>query len=249
MRSEKLNPHVIGPGKEGHSENAHYKFIHEYRTKNIHDLDYTEYLKLHIYNPERNEEIEKLLKFERNSIQVEMLIYLKFWEADLIIKKLYQFTRAIHGEPYDWHFKIKESNRDSTVTGSRQEIIRLKIRDRLKEHSLPLHDHLKMCYNTQTRNSIAHSKYSFIGRNIHPNNYIKSDPSHQLRCLTFDQWVDMFNGTLVLYNEYIRLKGRVNDFYAAFKFVVNIPYLIHSAFSSPLLREIAKNHQLNQWLK
>jgi len=144
-----------------------------------------------------------------------MLIYLKFWEADLIIKKLYQFTRAIHGEPYDWHFKIKESNRDSTVTGSRQEIIRLKIRDRLKEHSLPLHDHLKMCYNTQTRNSIAHSKYSFIGRNIHPNNYIKSDPSHQLRCLTFDQWVDMFNGTLVLYNEYIRLKGRVNDFYAA----------------------------------
>ena len=41
---QKLNPHVIGPGSEGHSEQTHYAFIHKYRTMNISKLSYPEYL-------------------------------------------------------------------------------------------------------------------------------------------------------------------------------------------------------------
>ncbi len=102
-----------------------------------------------------------------------MLIYLKFWEADSTIKKLYQFVRILHGEPYDWYFKISESNRDKNSTGKRQDIILLKIRNRLKEFSSTLYQVIKDTYKTQIRNSIAHSNYSFLSRNIHLNNFIK----------------------------------------------------------------------------
>lgn len=148
------------------------------------------------------------------TIQLEMLIYLKFWEADLVIKKFYQLVRLLYGEPYDWHFKILESSRGSVGIGTRQEIIRKMIRERIKKISPPIYDLIKSTYKTQIRNSIAHSNYSFLGRNIHPNNYIAKDPSCQLRNVPFDEWIDIFHNTLILHNEYIRMKHTINTFYA-----------------------------------
>lgn len=210
----KLNPHVIGPGSEGHSEQAHYSFIHKYRTTNISEYTYPEYLKLHEWTQERKEEIDKLVDIEETSIQLEMLIYLKFWEADMIIKKLYQFTRILNGEHYDWYFKICESNRDKLCTGTRQDIIRKKIRDKIKSHSKILYQVIKDTYKTQIRNSIAHSNYSFLGRNIHLNNFIKDDPHSNISSLSFDEWVDIFHNTIVLHNEYIRMNNLINEHYA-----------------------------------
>jgi hypothetical protein len=65
---KKYNPHVIGPGPEGHSELAHYSFINKYRTTNISKLNYSEYLKLHEYTPERSKEIDELVDLEETSI-------------------------------------------------------------------------------------------------------------------------------------------------------------------------------------
>ncbi|WP_026969408.1 hypothetical protein [Algoriphagus terrigena] len=209
----KLNPHVIGPGAEGHSEQSHYSFIHKYRTTNISNLTYPEYLKLHDWTQERNKEIEELVDIEETSIQLEMLIYLKFWEADMIIKKLYQFARALNGEFYDWYFKVSESNRDRTSTGTRQDIIRKKIRDRVEPHSETLYRIIKDTYKTQIRNSIAHSNYSFLGRHIHPNNSIKDDPNASIKALSFDDWIDMFHNTLSLHNEYLRMDTLINERY------------------------------------
>lgn len=214
LSDKKYNPHVIGLGPEGHSELAHYSFINKYRTTNISKLNYSEYLKLHEYTPERSKEIDELVDLEETSIQLEMLVYLKFWEADMIIKKLYQFVRILHGEPYDWYFKVQESSRDKNSSGSRQDIIRLKIRDRLQKHSQIVCYLITNTYKTQIRNSIAHSNYSFLGRNIHPNNFIEGDPFAQLRYITFDDWIDIFHNTLVLHNQYIRMNNEINNFYA-----------------------------------
>lgn len=211
---KKFNPHVIGPGSEGHSEQAHYSFIHKYRTTNISKLTYPEYLKLHECTQERSKEIDELVDIEETSIQLEMLIYLKFWETDMIIKKLYQFTRALNGEFYDWYFKVSESNRDKTSTGTRQDILRKSVRDKIKPHSEKLYQVIKDTYKTQIRNSIAHSNYSFLGRHIHPNNYIKDAPHASIRALSFNEWIDMFHNTLVLHNEYIRMNNLINDHYA-----------------------------------
>lgn len=210
----KLSPYMIGPNDDGLSEQLHYKFIHEYRTNVISEISLQDYLKEVEYAPEKREKINNLTEFEGSSIQLEMLIYLKIWEADAFIKKFYQLARLISKESYDWHFKIQESNRDDGATGKRHEIIRTKIRDRFKEVLPNIYNSFKTAYLTQIRNSIAHSKYSFLGRNIHPNNYISTDKSSQLKNLPFDDWIKMFHETMVLYNEYIGLKNKINEYYA-----------------------------------
>lgn len=208
------NPHTLGIGDIGHSEIAHYKFIHQYRQAYIYKSTFTEYQKLLEYSPERSEEINELIDFEETTINVEMLVYLKFWESDSIIKKFYELVRIINGEPYDWYFKIQESSRDTSATGARQDIIRKAIRDRLKTDFPNIYTAIKTAYKTQVRNAIAHSKYSFQQRNIHIHNFIEQDPYSQIKNITFDEWITIFHLTIVIHNAYIRISNFVADEYA-----------------------------------
>jgi len=212
--TEKLSPYVIGPNSEGLSEQLHYKFIHNYRSNNIAKVHYPEYLKALEYSHDKRIEIDEAIEFEGTSIQLEMLVYLKIWEADAFIKKFYQATRLLHKEPYDWHFKIKESNRDTAATGNRDNIIRLLVRDKIKTSFPGIYSAFKNAFITQIRNSIAHSKYSFLGRNIHLNNFIASDPASQLKNVPFDQWVNIFHDTIIIYNEYLSLTQKINNHFA-----------------------------------
>ena len=210
---EKLNPHVIGIGVEGHSEQSHYSFIHKYRTTHISELDSVEYLKKFEWSQDRKTEIDELIEAEETTIQLEMLVYLKIWEADMIIKKFYELVKLLHGESYDWYFRISNSARDNNATGSRQDIWRLKIRDRLANISPPIYNLLKDTYSTQIRNAIAHSNYSFQDRSIQLLNFIKDDPASQLKSITFEKWTEIFHNTLLLHNEYISINNQINDFY------------------------------------
>jgi hypothetical protein len=212
--TEKLSPYIIGPDKEGHSEQAHYKFINQYRQNYLAEILYVDYLKEHEYSEEKRQQITDLTEFEELTIQLEMLVYLKFWEADMSIKRLYQLVRILSGESYDWHFKISESSRDKQKTGASHEIIRKMIRDKVKKVSPVLYEAIKLAYKSQIRNSIAHSNYSFLGRTIHPNNYIKDVEGAEIQYLTFDEWIDMFHMTLVLHNEMIRFEHKLSDYYA-----------------------------------
>jgi hypothetical protein len=209
----KFSPYVIGPGSEGHSEYTHFEFINEYRQSNVVDFSLNDYLESIKYTPEKREAIDKLVSYESTSIQIEMLIYLKFWEADLIIKKLYELTRIISGESYDWNFRINETNRDNNGTGTRQEIIRKKVRTKVKAESPLLSNWITKMYKTQIRNSIAHSNYSMLGRNIQLNNYIKEDPASQLHKISFDDWHEIFHRLLILHNEMIWLSHAIHDYY------------------------------------
>lgn len=210
----KLSPYVIGPGIEGISDNTHYEFINQYRHSNISKSTHKEHLKNVEYNRERQSEIDEVIQFESMSIQIEMLIYLKLWEADLMIKKLYNLTRLLKGELFDWHFKIHETSRDRNGTGTRQEIIRKKVRDKLKESQPVLSQWITDSYKTQIRNSIAHSNYSISGRTISLNNFIKEDSASQIHCISFDEWHTIFHKSLLLHNQLIWLANSINDFYA-----------------------------------
>jgi hypothetical protein len=210
----KFSPYVIGMGKEGWSEHTHFDFIDVYRRHSISKETYVEYIKKHQWDPTRQKEIEELTNDEGITIHVEMMIYLKIWEADLTIKKLYEFVRILNGEHYDWHFKISESNRDRSATGTRQDLIRNSIRDKIAPFSKQLNLILRETYLTQLRNSIAHSNYSFLGRHIHPNNYIETDPASQLKAISFDQWIDIFHNTIMLQNELIGLSNRIWKHYS-----------------------------------
>ena len=104
-QSEGYSRYVIGPGKHGFSEFTHNKFISQYRNQ-ICKFSFQEYLKQIKPDPTRKTDIEKLINLEEQSIQIEMLIYLNFWESDNIIKRLYQLVNIIHQNPYDWHFRL-----------------------------------------------------------------------------------------------------------------------------------------------
>ncbi|SDM62469.1 hypothetical protein SAMN05421813_11757 [Daejeonella rubra] len=211
---EKLSPYVIGPNHEGHSAHTHHDFIGEYIKQNLSTTPYEEYLQKQIYSKERKDEINKLQFEESISIQIEMLIYIKIWESDNFIKQLYEIVTLLNGEPYNWHFKIKETNRSAEGTGTRENIIRIKTRDRIK-HIIPkLYDSFKRTYKTQIRNSIAHSQYSILGRNINLNNKIEGDAAHPLRNISFDEWVDIFHETIVIYSQLQRIMLEVNINYA-----------------------------------
>ncbi len=211
--SEKMSPYTFGPNHEGHSEITHHDFIGEYVKRNISGKTLIDYLKNFEYSEDRREEIDRLNFDEFISIQTEMLIYLKIWESDTFIKKFFQLAKLSEGNAYDWHYKLMTTSREKGATGTRDVIIRSKIRDKFKVTIPRLYDAFKNTYNFQIRNSIAHSQYSILGRHIQLNNYVKEDRFSQLRGLTFDEWVDRFHETLVLYTLYHEFLDNVNSNY------------------------------------
>jgi len=212
---KKLSPYMIGLTSEGISAYTHYEFIHNYRTNAIVDFSYSKYLEdLKNRVSETKEGLEQIQRLEEQSIHLEMLIYLKIWEADLFIKRYYQIVRLLQGLSYDWHFKIAESNRDEEATGKRHTIIRQKVRDVFQNEFPAIYQSFKVAYKTQVRNSIAHSKFSFQSRHIHLDNYIQSDPASQLKVITFDEWIEMFHYTMILYNEQIGFIEKARSYYS-----------------------------------
>jgi hypothetical protein len=245
---KKFSPHVIGPGISGHSEFTHYDFINQYRHSNISNISYPGYLEKVKYSPEKKDEIDKLLSFENTSIQIEMLIYLKIWEADLMIKKLYELTRIINGETYDWYFSVAESSRDKSATGTRQDIIRKLIRDKIAPKTQFFSDWITSIYKTQIRNTIAHSNYSISGRTISLNNFIKEDPASQLHSLTFDEWHEIFHKLLLMHNEYLWLGNTINSIYAdKFKKGEKIEILITEKNGKQYTHELDYRLEFNDW--
>lgn len=232
---ENKSPYMIGLNDEGHSDLLHYKFIDDYRKKSISNLNYDEYLAKHIWSDENAKAIKDLTEEEGMSIQLEMLVYLKIWEADLFIKKLYQLVNLSLGEPYDWHFKIKESNRNQEpTTGKREEIIRKKIRDKIKSIYPKLYSAIENAYKTQVRNSIAHSTYYFAGRYIHLGNYIKDDMHSQLQVLSFNDWIDMFHDTIVIYNQLIGFTNGIDALYSKVAYDNNLLFQVRLHKQDPI---------------
>jgi len=202
---EKLSPYVMGPGNEGHSEQTHHDFIGRYIKENIQVQSSKDYLDSVKYDSNRINHIQELENAEAYSIQQEMLIYLKIWESDAFIKSFYQLAKIANAEPYDWHFKIKENPSDNNATGSRGEIIRNLIRNRFKTILPKLYNSFKISYKSQVRNAIAHSQYCALGRYISLNNYDATSKYNILPSVAYDDWIDMFHETIVIYSSYNRM--------------------------------------------
>ncbi|RYX82387.1 hypothetical protein EON73_04340 [bacterium] len=200
-------PYCIGSFDEGHSEDTQTIFIDEYRNTYIANYSYSNYLKEIRWTEENSQKVNSFKEMESISVQIEMLIYLKFWEADLIIKKLNHFVSILNGEAFDWKFKIPKNS-----AGARQKIIRERIRDNLKNISPILYKTFDSTYKTQIRNAIAHSNYAILDRSIHLHNF-KEDQYSTIEILTFDEWIDIFHNTLALHNQYIALNNKINNYY------------------------------------
>lgn len=205
------DPYTIGPQLEEHSEATHHKFIGEY-VKTASTEHYKKYLKAVVYNPDKSSEIEQLTDNEEFTIQIEMLIYLKIWESDTFIKKMYQLARLINGEDYDWHFKIKGHDKNDVGGLPRSVLINDHVAKKFTKKLPKIAKYFTSCYKSQIRNAIAHSQYAILGRSIILNNHI-DEKKNSLSHITFDNWTKMFHQTIMIYSLYIKFFNRVNDIY------------------------------------
>jgi hypothetical protein len=182
-----LSEFAFGPADIGRSEETHYEFIAWYF--NNHQVNREKFLS------EQKTDSE-LRELEDLSINIEKIIYLKFWEADMIIKYFYQLSLLCQGKNYDWYFKVPNYSRE----GSKQDIIRIEIRDKLKTICPKFFNLIKETYSPQLRNAIAHSQYLIGSRNIKYLNFSNKPKAYSgIQTLTFEEWGDFFHNTVLVY--------------------------------------------------
>ena len=192
MASVQECPYLIGPDVIGFGENTLYKFIDWYRKSHLCDKSTFE---------EQIENNEDMRIQEELIVQLEMGIYLRFWEAESLLKRYCQLTGLACGKTYDWHLEVPVHSRQ----GSKCDLIRKKIRDQIMLTSPLFYKLVKGNYISQVRNAIAHSQFYIIDRSISFLNH-SEDPAAHTPCkgVSFDQWYRTFHTTLLLHNETIR---------------------------------------------
>ena len=139
-------------------------------------------------------------KEERLILQVEQSVYLRFWEADTVLKRYHQLASLAIGKPYDWHLTIPSHSRQ----GSKHEFIRKGIRDRVKSTCPNFFALIEENYQTQIRDAIGHSQFYLVGRAVCFLNHSTDPAAHTpLATISFDDWYRRFHTTLLLHNETI----------------------------------------------
>ena len=201
--STQYSPYMIGPASIGHSEQTHYIFIQNYIDRSLCKYTLPEYLKK--LKSETQSKTDEIVAFESSSIQLEMMVYLKIWEADAFLKKFHQVGLLLNQKSYDWHNPVPRVRRSQFINQS--------IKESFKSEFPILYDAFDKAYIGQIRNSIAHSNYSFMGRNIHPNNYDPNNQFSQLKNVSFDKWIDMIHYSLILYSEIMKFVYKINSTY------------------------------------
>lgn len=180
---------MIGPGIEGLAEQTNYEFYDIYRRQLEPDRSgFQEKVKT---------DVDTQLQ-ERTTIHLEMLVYLKFWEANMIIKKLYQLVNSANKQPYNWRLRIIQD-----FPKGRNQIIREQIRDKSKSICPKFYQLVTDTYSNQIRNSIGHSQYSILGRHIQLNNK-NENKHHKLVAISFDNWENYIHRVIMIYNAMIR---------------------------------------------
>lgn len=187
----RLSPYVIGPDKIGFANSTFYKFVDWFRNSRM--FDKSEWEQRLAHNVQLQED-------ERLTVQVEQSIYLRFWEADSLLKQYCQLSSLAVGQPYDWHVTIPSYSRE----GSKHEFVRKQIRDRVRSVCPNFYALVNENYQTQIRDAIAHSQFYIVGRTIGFTNYSPNPAAHApLTGISFDDWYRRFHTTLLLHNETI----------------------------------------------
>jgi hypothetical protein len=186
----------IGPDFIGFRYNSFYKFINAYRDKVFKKTD-------------QKAELEKD-PFERdyiyhNLIEQELLIYLKFWESDLILRRLYNLTRLARGEEYEWIY-------DQSFFNARRKLVKEEIQKDLDRISPKFNALIEEIYSRQIRNAIAHSQYYLLYDSINLTNK-DENPHYILGSISYDDWEILFHKTILFYNYLISNTNEYSEKY------------------------------------
>ena len=104
----------IGTDIIGFRYNSFYNFINQYGDE--------------VFRKE-DQAVKRLDSIDRDYfIEYELIIYLKFWETDLILRRLYNIARLARGEKYNWEY-------NQSFFNARRKLVRDKIQKNLAKIS------------------------------------------------------------------------------------------------------------------
>jgi hypothetical protein len=211
---ERLNitPYQIGNGIIEFRYSSFYKFINHYR-------------KMIVKKNEHRNELEKKA-ITRNDIydyliEQELLIYMKFWETDLILRRLYNISRLAQGIEYCWEY-------EQSFYDDRRKLVRDEIQKNIKIIAPKFYVLIDDIYNRQIRNAIAHSQYYLMYDSINLTNK-EENPHYILESISYSDWEILFHKNLLFYNHYIRCTNEYKSKYQEkvmnkkFGLLINLP--------------------------
>lgn len=135
-------------------------------------------------------------KAEGICVQMEMMAYLKFWEADLYQRMMLHLSRISLGRPFNWSLRISDNTSKNWNS----------VRAKLGRDCGPLKRIISAAYSHDIRNCIAHSQYFFTERIV----TLLSNEGVPLEIdLNFDSWRDRFTKTLLFHNQLVVQRDRV----------------------------------------
>lgn len=105
-----------------------------------------------------------------NCLTIEMMIYSQLWESDFFMKLLTRLAQLSIGNDYPWIIDFNKS---------RWNFIHDNIINPLKEKESPLGNLIDECYESNLRNSFAHSLYYIDDKQQVINYYMLSRPSEK----------------------------------------------------------------------
>ncbi len=198
-----LSKYILGlPGEAGLEYRSAYEFIHEFRKENLYSIEDYKVMKESV--KDSPSQLKEVLKSELIMLQIEQLVYLKIWESNFIIRIFYQLARLIDKQGYDWDFSMVKRNRKDVW-------IKL-IRNKIARHHPSFGQFFDSCYKSQFRNAIAHSLFFTIGDSITFTNY-GHNKGDDISTLSFKDWEPFIHKTLVIFDELIRIRMKIDKDY------------------------------------
>lgn len=138
--------------------------------------------------------------------QMQLLAYMKFWETDLILKRLYNLARLSQGKDFMWNVSQKELN-------ERRTLVKDEIQNPVKDLCPHFFDFIESVYSRQLRNAIAHSQYYILYDSINLTNKEESK-YYELDSITFEKWDEIFTKVILMHNHMINNFNKNHDFFA-----------------------------------
>ncbi|MCJ7449937.1 MAG: hypothetical protein MUO72_19870 [Bacteroidales bacterium] len=195
LKRLKIAPYHIGPDFIDFRYDTFYQFINYYR-KGIKSKEafFKEF--------EDDKTRKSFLDFYRD---FQLLLYMKFWETDLILRRLSNLSNLAQGKPYYWEYSQK-------VFNDRRNLIKDEIQKPLKDICPLFYTLIDEIYFNQIRNAVAHSQYYFLYSTIcFTNNEEKK--YYKLNGISYDDWEVMFTKLMLLYNFMIKNFNQYQSMY------------------------------------
>jgi hypothetical protein len=196
----KMSPYTIGFDDDRLAEQTQFEFYSVYRGRQV--TDKAAYLGKLVDD-------DDLQHGERISVQLEMMLFLKFWESDRIMKILLMLVKLANKESFDWELQINNLKDNNKKVGRSAILETILPRDSFT-NCPEFSDLVTTCFNSQIRNSVAHSQFFFMGRTVSFTNFEKGKSYNNISFITFEKWEEFVHLTILFYNSLIQ---NTNKFY------------------------------------